>query len=267
MLYRGFHTRTTIATAFYGLMLAAGCAVSSLASAATVSLIPSKDNSVFQDNTNNSNALGGIFMGNNGGSTERRALLAFDFSSIPAGATINSVSLDTRILITQASFGNNYTMHRLTSDWGEGTSSAGNNNGAGGGGGAAATPGDATWNESFFGSGGAGTGTAWTTPGGDFIGAVSATATLSSISAISWSSAQMAQDVQDWLDGNNPNYGWILVGPGGTTTAVKLGSRHSSAANQPQLVVDYTVVPVPAAAWLFGSGLLGLTGVARRKAT
>jgi hypothetical protein len=27
-----------------------------------------------------------------------------------------------------------------------------------------------------------------------------------------------------------------------------------------------TVVPVPAAAWLFGSGLLGLVGVARRKA-
>ena len=29
--------------------------------------------------------------------------------------------------------------------------------------------------------------------------------------------------------------------------------------------VDTTVVPVPAAAWLFGSGLIGLIGVARRK--
>lgn len=28
---------------------------------------------------------------------------------------------------------------------------------------------------------------------------------------------------------------------------------------------DFTVVPVPAAVWLFGSGLLGLIGVARRK--
>jgi hypothetical protein len=26
-----------------------------------------------------------------------------------------------------------------------------------------------------------------------------------------------------------------------------------------------TVVPIPAAAWLFGSGLLGLVGVARRR--
>lgn len=31
------------------------------------------------------------------------------------------------------------------------------------------------------------------------------------------------------------------------------------------LAVDVAVVPVPAAAWLFGSGLLGMVGVARRK--
>ncbi len=29
--------------------------------------------------------------------------------------------------------------------------------------------------------------------------------------------------------------------------------------------INYTVVPVPAAVWLFGSGLIGLVGVARRK--
>ncbi len=30
--------------------------------------------------------------------------------------------------------------------------------------------------------------------------------------------------------------------------------------------VEQTVVPVPAAVWLFGSGLIGLFGIARRKA-
>ena len=34
---------------------------------------------------------------------------------------------------------------------------------------------------------------------------------------------------------------------------------------QALVAVDLTAVPVPAAVWLFGSGLLGLVGVARRK--
>ena len=33
-----------------------------------------------------------------------------------------------------------------------------------------------------------------------------------------------------------------------------------------EVVVDVSPVPVPAAVWLFGSGLIGLVGVARRKA-
>lgn len=33
------------------------------------------------------------------------------------------------------------------------------------------------------------------------------------------------------------------------------------------LVVDVQAIPIPAAVWLFGSGLLGLVGIARRKKT
>lgn len=43
----------------------------------------------------------------------------------------------------------------------------------------------------------------------------------------------------------------------------------SAVSNDKQFYInalDVTVVPVPAAAWLFGSGLLGLLGMARRKA-
>ena len=49
----------------------------------------------------------------------------------------------------------------------------------------------------------------------------------------------------------------------GTFTGVNLSIGGASAA--PSLVGTTAVVPVPAAVWLFGSGLLGLVGVARRQ--
>ena len=43
--------------------------------------------------------------------------------------------------------------------------------------------------------------------------------------------------------------------------------RLSFTRGQEQIIVDVaTTVPVPAAVWLFGSGLLGLVGIARRRA-
>jgi hypothetical protein len=41
----------------------------------------------------------------------------------------------------------------------------------------------------------------------------------------------------------------------------------SATDNQPLMWADFRPVPVPAAVWLFGSGLVGLVGVARRKKT
>ncbi len=42
-------------------------------------------------------------------------------------------------------------------------------------------------------------------------------------------------------------------------------STRGSCSGVPSFVGAYNVVPVPAAVWLFGSGLIGLVGVARRK--
>ena len=50
-----------------------------------------------------------------------------------------------------------------------------------------------------------------------------------------------------------------------TTILRNLGSWNLSTAGMLTYTSNATVVPVPAAAWLFGSGLLGLVGVARRK--
>ena len=64
-------------------------------------------------------------------------------------------------------------------------------------------------------------------------------------------------DGNDWIGGDAINY---IVGPLPNATFVSFGT------DEPQLAaVDLTAVPVPAAVWLFGSGLLGLVGVARRK--
>jgi hypothetical protein len=61
----------------------------------------------------------------------------------------------------------------------------------------------------------------------------------------------------DWIPGDAVNY---IVGPLPNATFV------SFAGDEPLMAaVDVKAVPVPAAVWLFGSGLLGLVGVARRK--
>ena len=61
-------------------------------------------------------------------------------------------------------------------------------------------------------------------------------------------------------------YGWILLDTTLSVSATIKGYAFESVANT-AIVAGNTVttVPVPAAVWLFGSGLFGLVGIARRK--
>lgn len=63
--------------------------------------------------------------------------------------------------------------------------------------------------------------------------------------------------------------GDIVLSMAVTSEALKGGEFISATTYGPQLVTfgtaDVSIVPVPAAVWLFGSGLLGLVGLARRK--
>lgn len=59
------------------------------------------------------------------------------------------------------------------------------------------------------------------------------------------------------------NYGWDISGGWQNTSA----STPFVLPTASLLIKDVSAVPVPAAAWLFASGLLGLIGVARRKKT
>ncbi|NOX08045.1 MAG: DUF1566 domain-containing protein [Gammaproteobacteria bacterium] len=59
-----------------------------------------------------------------------------------------------------------------------------------------------------------------------------------------------------------PSYAWYFSMDNGSQDATGKYAKYSGWAVQSG---DVSAVPVPAAVWLFGSGLLGLMGVARRK--
>ena len=134
--------------------------ISSVPAQTTVTIAAAADNTIYQTPNGNSNALGqNIFSGNNGGGSPRRGLIKFDVAAVvPAGATITSVTLTLNCNNSRA-IADNVSLHKLSSNWGEGTSNAG---ATGDGGGVAATSNDATWLTNFF------PGSFWITPGGEF---------------------------------------------------------------------------------------------------
>ena len=201
-------------------------------------LTPIADNTIYSESGTLSNGKADfIYSGETVRGVDRRALLKFDVSAIPAGATINSVTLTLQVSKRPgAAPSETMTLHRLQKDWGEGTSSTGSGLG---GRGTTASTGDATWSSNFFGT------QAWTTPGGDFASTASASAAVGSSGnvQVQWTGAGMVSDVQQWLSTPLSDFGWIVVGD-----ESKLGSarqfdsrENSDAANRPSLTIDYTV--------------------------
>ena len=175
-----------------------------------------------------------VFAGQNNIGDARRALMAFAIAdSLPSEATIDSVVLT--LNLSRAIGGSvSNALHRVTADWGEGTSDASccaPEEGAGG----SAMAGDATWLQRVFRT------TDWTTPGGDYAAAPSAARSVGGVGAYSWQSTQMTADVQGWLDSPATNFGWIMIGDESASTTAKRYDAHESAATRPTLTVYYTV--------------------------
>lgn len=227
----------------------------SASEAATVTISPVKDNTIFSELGNNSNGGGGLFIGRtNPAGGIRRTLVQFDIlGNIPAGAVIDSVSVSFVQNKIGPGLDANFELRKLTRTWGEGSV-------VGIGQGAAAGAGDATWNSAANGS------TSWTTAGGDF-GSVSATTGFSSTNTtytFSSTSALIA-DVQNWLNNPSTNFGWLIKATDEVAVnARELGSREGPANQRPSLVINYTVVPEPASIGLMGS-LIALGCVSRRR--
>ena len=200
-----------------------------------VVLEPSKDNTLYETNDGATSNGSGTHLfagrvGTGGNGAIRRALIAFDLSSIPTGATIESAEL-TITMSRSAADETNVTLHRVERDWGEGSSDASNNEGRG----ADAATDDATWLHAFFDA------TLWNSAGGDFETAPSATAAVNNVGAYTWgSTAEMVADVQGWVDDPATNFGWLLRGNESTTNTAKRFDSREAPNTAPTLTVRFS---------------------------
>jgi hypothetical protein len=205
----------------------------------TVTIVADKDNTIFSNDLNASNGAGdGFFAGVNSAGEIRRGLVHFNLSTLPPNAVITAATLRLNVIRVAANT-NGLAAHKLTADWGEGTSVAtGSNEGQG----TQATANDATWDKRFYPS------VNWSTVGGDFTAATSASVATASIGAVNLTGSTVLSDVQGWYSNPATNFGWIIRGTNesGSRNAVKIASKENTSASQrPSLIITYTTtVPV-----------------------
>ncbi len=135
----------------------------------------------------------------------KRPILRFDLTTIPAGAVIDDAILG---LYESTGVGNSFTAtaHEITADWNEM---------------------QATWNNRL-------TGTPWGLAGGDFAGHVIGTAFMDNTAG--WRSFNVTQLVDLWYRGRLPNYGFLITNP--NTGALADKTLYSS-----EYAVDPTLRP------------------------
>ncbi len=209
-----------------------------------------RDNTIYEDRATNSNGGQDMIFTGATASSIRRALLQFDVSQIPAGSIIQSVELLLELDLSgpQASNQQIHTLHRLSREWGEGTADSSSPDPPAspnpGGLGAPARDGDATWEQAKHNQ------VDWTTAGGDFVAAPSATFSVNSYNSAappdniytvgSEGSPGIVDDVQGWIDDPETNYGWIFIGDeSGSRNARRFYSREATSGNRPKLTITY----------------------------
>jgi hypothetical protein len=176
--------------------------ISGRLAAATVTLFPVQDATLFEDPAGGQSGGGGNALyvgrvGTNDSSPLRRGLLQFDLSSIPAGSTIDGVQLTVTVVQVRNSTEQDVSLHRMTSAWVAGSQISSTGNGV------PAGPGDATWLHRTSPA-------TWTNPGGDFISGASASTPVTGLGTYTWSGAGLVADVTGWLANPSSNAGWAL---------------------------------------------------------
>ena len=226
------------------LTLSLSAVVAAPAIGGELTLVPIRDNTLYQvilqapeGEVPPSNGAGDYFFAGltNFTAEIRRGLLAFDVAgAIPSGSVITDVTLTLEMSRT-ISGASTVELHRVSSDWGEGTSDAPGQEGVG----APATTGDATWIHTFFPS------SLWSTEGGDFSSTVSSAQSVGGVGPYTWGSTpEMVADVQSWLDDPATNFGWLVMGDEQVPASAKRFNTRENGSGAPQLSVTFQA-PVP----------------------
>ena len=143
------------------------------------------------------------------------ALLEFDTSSIPAAAKIVSARLELNQSSSSAS-GGDFSVHRVTSAWVEGSMSGAN--------------GSPNWTNRDA-------GVAWATAGGDFDPVAIASINIpSGIGAHQWSIEEL---VQDWVSGKSVNLGLAIVPASYGSDAFFSSSDSTNPTDRPKLTITF----------------------------
>jgi hypothetical protein len=266
---------------FFGCIVMAGLVAAPVALATTVTIPALKDATIYAtsagvDSGTASGKGPALFAGADGAGGKKRSLIEFDIASagIPAGATIADATVTLYLAQVAGSGGGGggggsipsrtLSLYDVLQDWGEGTSGSPTSTTlVGAGPGYPRVAGDSTWDYAFFDPADPNTGK-WTLSGtavhgGSFAAAASATSTFTSFAPLNgpytWSSAALVADVQSWVSGTSPNYGWLLKGDnleGIATSFMAFWSRDGAAANSnpavalpPVLTITYSL-PEPA---------------------
>ena len=215
---------------------------------ATITLFPDKDNTLIEDADGSmSNGAADSFyagrVGANGNRTLRRAVFHFDMTSLPENIEVLSATLSLHVTLPERSDPISFKLHRVTQDWGEGTSSFT------GGVGAPSTESDATWIHTFYEE------SFWNSPGGDFIESPSATLSLGGAGTFVFNSTpEMLEDINYWYEHPEENFGWILLGDesGPSFTVKQISSRESRIPeDRPTLTIEYIDPALPVELTLF----------------
>ncbi len=214
--------------------------ISQACPAALVTIVCGRDNTIFEyeEDVIRSGGIGPyFFVGQTGpydsGGHTKRALIWFDVTGggVPAGATVTGVAFTMSVTkVAPSDPFHDFWLHRVTQDWGEGSSFAKYGYGE------PATEGDATWWHTFFDT------DYWDSPGGDYLPDASETLTIGDKGDYTWGPTEaMIADVQSWVDEPAGNFGWIIIGDESKPlTARRIASRESTDPNKyPVLAVEY----------------------------